>query len=125
MYVLSGGSLNCGGNVVTKAGLIGVVVVGLTIASCSSINSTGSSSSASGLINNIIVDTQNLCGFLPTANSVVGLIGSGVPWLGTAEAVAQLICSAVSPNKPTGRALSRANRVYGYVNGKPIVGRFR
>lgn len=44
----------------------------------------------------IVTDAQNLCGFLPTADSVLTILGAFVPGVDTAETIAATICSAVA-----------------------------
>lgn len=65
---------------------------------------------------------QQICAFLPTANTVIEIINLGVPGLGTASAIANAICSAVPP--PTVREARRAApvAVHGYVLGVPVRG---
>ena len=47
--------------------------------------------------------TSAVCSFLPTAETVAGIISTGNPIVTTAGAVANAICAAIGPVKVAGR----------------------
>ncbi|HEX8838214.1 MAG TPA: hypothetical protein VF748_14830 [Candidatus Acidoferrum sp.] len=80
----------------------------------------------------LITDAQNaavaVCQFLPTAETVAGIIATGNPALATATAIANAICGAVSPKAVPGnvsvrRLINRSGAVP-TVSGVPIYGQF-
>jgi hypothetical protein len=79
---------------------------------------------------NIVLDTQNaavaICGFLPTAETVAGIIATGNPILQTASTVANAICAAVAPKTPVTQSVRHTVRVAPVptVSGVPVYGQF-
>jgi len=62
----------------------------------------------------------SICGFLPTAATVLNIF-VGNPALGTAEAIAQAICNAVTPSA---QLQARKRATMPNVGGVPVHGRF-
>jgi hypothetical protein len=65
---------------------------------------------------------QQICAFLPTANTIIEIVNLGVPGLGTAAAIANAICAAVPPPTPQTRRKAAPVAVHGYVLGVPVRG---
>ena len=64
------------------------------------------------------------CGFLPTADSIAGLISQSSS-LTTAEQIAALICGAVVPAKQAGKLRGTLTTVNGVaIQGKFVTGQF-
>jgi hypothetical protein len=63
----------------------------------------------------------SLCGFLPTASTIAGILSGGSPLVSTAEAVASAICAAVTPASAGGTRLGASRP---HVGGVPVHGRF-
>jgi hypothetical protein len=53
-------------------------------------------------------ETQKLCGYVPTAETITNLFATGVPGVQLAETLANAICGAVGP-APKTTALFRAH----------------
>jgi hypothetical protein len=69
----------------------------------------------------IVTDAQNLCGFLPTAESVLSILGAFVPGVDTAESIAGAICQAVAVI-PKGAAMVGGQRhAYVQLHGQRFV----
>lgn len=90
---------------------VGLMALGL--ASCSTIGIDA------GTIANIQNTVVSVCGYLPTASTIINILGQNSPQLQSAQAIAQAICGAVGPSG--GRGLLRVNPV---VKGVPIQGKF-
>lgn len=78
--------------------LLLAAVAGLALASCTTTDPvTGEP---------VVMDVQSAaraaCRFLPTAETVAGIIATGDPRLATASAIARAICDALSPDTPAG-----------------------
>lgn len=98
-----------------------VVFAGLALASCAGPPVPGPASGG-GLVQSVQTIAQKICGFVPVAETVVGLFGSS-PVLVTAGAIASAICGVVSRPSARRRA-ARGAADYGSINGVRIVGQF-
>lgn len=65
-----------------------------------------------------------MCGFLPTANSVAAMLSAGNPVVTGVMGIATAICQAVSSTRRTGLSLIAMRSGLGEVNGVPIEGDF-
>ena len=85
----------------------------------------------------LVVDVEQAavaaCNFLPTAETVAGIIAVGNPALATATAIANAICAAVSPktqiaqsllSSPAMRSVVKPNATVPTVAGVPVHGTF-
>jgi hypothetical protein len=61
----------------------------------------------SQLITDVETAAVSVCKFLPTAETVAGIIAVGSPALATASSIASAICAAVGPPHTTGTASVR------------------
>ena len=74
-------------------------VFALSLAGCSTLGSGGAPVDLAGFIAQVQATTSAVCAFLPTAETVAGIIATGNPIVTTAGAVANAICAAVAPAK--------------------------
>ena len=80
----------------------------------------------------IIAQVQNYtklaCGFVPTAATIINILGSSIPGVSATTAVAQAICAAIAPPMMAGRNFGAKKTVKGWnvtpgaVNGVVIEG---
>jgi hypothetical protein len=56
------------------------------------------------VVSEVIADTQKICRFVPTAETVINIINAGGPLVGTSEQVANAICNAVNQPQPVAAA---------------------
>lgn len=98
------------------------LVMALVLGGCAT-NSAGQPTVGGLTQTQIIAGAQQaavgICGFLPTAATVVGILTAGNPAVATAEAIASAICAAVVPVK-----LARKGTPLPTVAGVPVHGRF-
>lgn len=73
-------------------------------------------------VGNVQQIAQRVCGFLPTAETVINIIGLNNSALATATAIADAICAAVAPKMLRRKALRRLGPPT--VGGVPVYGRF-
>ncbi len=72
--------------------------------------------------------TKIACGFVPTASTIINIIGGAVPGATVATSIAEAVCAAISPPMLAGRKAFVAKTVKGYrvtpgaVNGVRIEG---
>lgn len=80
----------------------------------------------------IVAQVQNYtklaCGFVPTAATIINILGSSIPGVSAATAVAQAICSAIAPPMMAGKSFGAKKTVKGWtvtpgaVNGVVVEG---
>jgi hypothetical protein len=66
---------------------------------------SGCGSLTSADIATIVADTQKICKFVPTAETIINIINSGGPIVGGAEAIANAICNTVGQPPATTTAI--------------------
>lgn len=102
----------------SKAMYCGTIVsaLSLTMSACTTTSPSGNQANVSA---GAISQAQALCGFVPTAETVLGLLATGRPELSAAVGIAHAICNAVAPGGRRARSLQRP-----VVAGVPIEGEF-
>ncbi len=99
------------------------LALSIALGSC---GTTGTSTTAT--INSIVTQVQaiavQVCGFLPTASTVINIVSGSNAIAATAESVAQSICAAVSAVPKLGGRLRGTARAPIMVNGVVIHGRW-
>lgn len=80
--------------------------------------------SVTNVVSEVQAIAQEVCGFLPVAQTILGIFSSGA--FTSAAAVASAICSAVNQTPAAGRLGGRLRAGVGTptVSGVPVVGRF-
>jgi hypothetical protein len=68
---------------------------GLLLASCS----TTQQNQANAIVTEVEAITQQVCAFIPTAETILSIVALGIPLLATAEGIADAICHAVTAKK--------------------------
>lgn len=72
--------------------------------------------------------SKTACGFVPTATTILNIIGSAVPGVTVATAIAQAVCTAIAPPMMAGRGTGVSKTVKGWhvtpgaVNGVVVEG---
>jgi hypothetical protein len=101
----------------------GALALSVALGSC---GTTGGSVTIT--VNDVVAKVQaiavKVCGFLPTASTVINIVSAGSPIAATAESIAQSICAAVSAVPKLGARLSGAAPPVIMVNGVQVHGRF-
>ena len=113
----------------TKFLMVCAVALTTLVGGCAS---TGGGGTTQTDINNIIAQVQAnakiACGFVPTATTILNIIGAAVPGVGIATSIAAAICAAVAPVSMSGKHAFTAKTVRGYrvmpgtVNGVTVEG---
>jgi predicted small secreted protein len=73
-----------------------IVAASLSLAGCAT---TGGAIDITSLISEVQAGTNAACAFVPTAETVAGIISAGNPIVSTASAIINAICAAVAPTK--------------------------
>ena len=104
-----------------------VSVIGLLAASVTGCATTpGSTTSPAATLQTFITDVQAIaqtaCSFVPTADTVANIVAANDSQLGTAEAVATAICTAVANSPPA--TTTTASAAQPMVDGVVVRGTF-
>lgn len=78
--------------------------------------------SSSAIVDQIIAFTIQTCRFVPTIDTVTGILGRASPELSTALTISKAICSSIQPQTTAGGATVFPRSPA--VSGVPIKGRF-
>jgi hypothetical protein len=93
------------------------LIAGLSLGGCAT---TSTPFDLNSFIAQVQTDTNAVCAFIPTAETVANIVATGNPIVATAGAVANAICAAVAPPKTAGRLGATVPTVAGVV----VHGRF-
>lgn len=88
----------------------------------------GTATDYTALVAQIQGYTKTACGFVPTAATILNILGAAVPGVTAATAIAQAVCTAVAPPMMAGRGTGVSKTVKGWhvtpgeVNGVVVEG---
>lgn len=101
------------------------LALAFSLAGCAAVGTTGSVSPTSLVTfeQDVQAAAVQACGFLPTAETVAGIIATGNPIVSTAGAVANAICDAVLPAKAA-HAAGKPMAIIPTVAGVIVHGKF-
>lgn len=93
-----------------------VILAALALGACSQ----AQQQQVQTIVSQAQADTVQVCGYLPTVETVSGILAVGNPLLATGEAIANAICAALTPKG----AIARPGVTVPYVAGVPVHGKF-
>lgn len=102
-----------------RVGVFPVLLLAVVASSCQTPASTTPGTGNTSVVETAIAETRRVCSFVPTAETIIALLGTGQTHLAVASGIAKAICDAVAPGGQPSMAPGTAR-----VSGVPIRGSF-
>lgn len=107
-----------------------VLATSTILSGCASVPGAGGTTGPdiAALIAQVQTYTKAACGFVPTAATIINIVGAGVPGVMAGTAIAQAVCNAIAPPMMAGRGTGVRKTVKGWtvtpgaVNGMKVEG---